>query len=224
MNSSLKPGLPRPFAMAALALSLGLLGCAQVSTAPESRPPGGTVGFGSFGGGLSGPQGMNPYNMLANLDESVSLTADQKAKALDIFKKEADDLNAFTPAERPFKGMEIRQAATANVRALLTPEQQQRLDANRRANQAQAAAERAVATDYIRSSKGIAARLGTVTSLSLVTSTEESMDEFRKGRYTYNVMGSDKSETLKVYWEKPSLAAPMKVVKVEGSDGVTIKP
>jgi hypothetical protein len=160
--------------------------------------------------------------MLANLDESVSLTPDQRARALEIFRKEAEALNAFTPAERPFKGAEIRQAVTADIRALLTPEQQQRLDANRRAAQAQAAAERAVITGFIRSSQGIAARLGPVASLSLVSSTEEMSHEFRQGRYTYNVVGSSRSETLRIFWEKPSLSAPMKVVRVEASDGTRI--
>ncbi len=72
--------------------------------------------------------GQNPENMVARLDNVVGLSGSQRAQALEIFSKETDALNAFTPQERPVKGMEIRQAALAEVRALLSPVQRKRYD------------------------------------------------------------------------------------------------
>lgn len=211
MNSNLRFNRPCLFVTAAFVL---LSGCAQVPTSSENHPP---------GGGLSGPQGFNPYNALSRLDDSVRLTDDQKAKAIAIFDTEAGALNAIPEEDRPEKGAKFRQAASVQIRALLTPEQRHRLDANRRGAQAQAAAEQAIMANFIRSSKAIAARLGTVASMSLLGSSSMSIDESRKGDYVYNVVGSTSSETLKLYWEQTSPTDQVKVVRIEGNGGEAIQ-
>jgi hypothetical protein len=71
---------------------------------------------------------MNPQNMADRLDQAVSLSAGQRAQAVEIFQREIEALNAFTPQERPVKGVEARQGALADVRAMLSPAQQRKYD------------------------------------------------------------------------------------------------
>jgi hypothetical protein len=225
MKTPLRLNRPGLFATAAFVLLLGLPGCAQVPTSSENHPSDSTnaSSFGRPVGGLSGPQGFNPYNALSRLDDTVTLTDDQKAKAIEIFNTEAEALNAIPQEDGPEKGAKFRQAASAQIRALLTPEQRQRLDASRHGVQAQAAAEQAIMANFIRSSKVIAARLGTVASMSLLGSSSMSIDESRKGDYVYSVVGSTSSETLKLYWEQTSPTDQIKIVKIEGNNGETIQ-
>jgi hypothetical protein len=72
---------------------------------------------------------MDPATMVTRLDEAVTLTADQKTKATDIYKKMADQMQALAPEDRRTKGQEIRTATNAEIRALLTPDQQKKFDA-----------------------------------------------------------------------------------------------
>ena len=67
--------------------------------------------------------------MLARLDEAVTLTADQKTKVTDIYKKMADQIGALAQEDRRTKGQDIRTATNAEIRALLTPDQQKKFDA-----------------------------------------------------------------------------------------------
>jgi len=68
-------------------------------------------------------------NRLARLDSLVALTPGQRMKALDIFEKAKEKLNAFSPGERPAKGRSIRVKMRADIRAMLTAEQQAKYDA-----------------------------------------------------------------------------------------------
>jgi hypothetical protein len=67
--------------------------------------------------------------MEARLDRLVALTPDQKVKARDIFEKANEELLAFSLDDRPAKGMPIRVRMRADIRAILTLEQQTKYDA-----------------------------------------------------------------------------------------------
>ncbi len=67
-------------------------------------------------------------NKVARLDLLVALTPGQKVKAFDIFEKATEELDAFSPGERPMKGMPIRVKMRADIRALLTTGQQAKYD------------------------------------------------------------------------------------------------
>lgn len=66
---------------------------------------------------------------VGRLNTLVGLTPEQQARVAGIFRKEASALEAFPAGEqRAIQGMETRQAARAEVRALLTPEQRKKYD------------------------------------------------------------------------------------------------
>ncbi len=77
------------------------------------------------GGGMPG----NPENMVASLDQVVSLSAAQKAQAGQIFWSEMDAQLATATPDRPLKGFTWRQPLRDQLRAILTPEQQVKFDA-----------------------------------------------------------------------------------------------
>ena len=164
----------------------------------------------------------------ARIDRVVALTNDQIAPVAAIYQKEADALRALSADERAGRqGAAIRQATKAQIRALLTPEQQQKFDAN--PNGAENLAERAFVSSFLKSSPGIAARLGTITRLTPVerivtTANVSEQAQAKAGSYLYRVQGSTGTETLNVYWEKTSPSAPVKIVKIESSTGETIQP
>ena len=108
-------------------LALGLIAGASIASAQDQTPP--PPAQKGPGGGGRGGRGMDPATMLARLDEAVTLTADQKTKVTDIYKKMADQMQALAPEDRRTKGQEIRTATNAEIRALLTPDQQKKFDA-----------------------------------------------------------------------------------------------
>jgi Spy/CpxP family protein refolding chaperone len=108
-------------------LALGLIAGASIASAQDQTPP--PPAQKGPGGGGRGGRGMDPATMLARLDEAVTLTADQKTKVTDIYKKMTDQMGALAPEDRRTKGQEIRTATNAEIRALLTPDQQKKFDA-----------------------------------------------------------------------------------------------
>jgi hypothetical protein len=62
------------------------------------------------------------------LDALVALTAKQREQAHAIFAQAHVQLQGIAPAERPRQGMPIRQKMRSDIRALLTPAQQQIYD------------------------------------------------------------------------------------------------
>ncbi len=171
-----------------------------------------------------GGQKVNPMNLATRLDAVVTLTDDQIGQVAAIFTQESADLQPLTPEEQPTKGREIRQAAKAQVRALLTPEQQQKFDAN--PNGLEDLEERAYVRSYLMTSPNVAARVGTVSRLSPVESSTVSLNEARisSGSFTFKVVGSLATENLKAFWERPTATDPIKIVKVVGNTGETIQP
>ena len=67
--------------------------------------------------------------MVQNLDEALKLTDDQKAKITEIYKKQADQVQALAPEDRRAKMQDIMKDTHDQIRALLTPEQQTKFDA-----------------------------------------------------------------------------------------------
>jgi len=165
----------------------------------------------------------------SRVDKVVTLTDDQVAPVAAIYQKMADALAALSPDDRASgQGAAIWKAAKAEVRALLTPEQQQKFDAN--PNGAEDMEARAFVSAFLKSYPPITARVGLVTRVmpadSSVTTTFGINEQVQamKGTYTYKVQGSAGTETFKVSWDKPAPSAPIKIVKIDGSAGDTYQP
>jgi hypothetical protein len=165
------------------------------------------------GGGLTLP---TPETKLANLDKNVGLTEVQKAVATLVFQEEFDALVAIPPGERLERGQPYRTAAQDQVRALLTPEQLNKMDNVQQAERAEDKANRTAVENVLRASKTIAARLGPIASLSVVTSMASitSKDASIKGTYTFRVVGGTATDTLVASWERSSPASDLRVVRV----------
>ena len=177
---------------------------------------------------LGGGAMQDPAAITTRLDKVVALTDDQVALVAAIYQKMIEALAALSPGDRNSgQGAAIRQAAKAQVRALLTPEQQQKFDTN--PNGAEDMEEQTFVSSFLKNSPAIAARVGTVTRVtpggsSYTTYDVDQPTQSMKGNYVYKVQGSAGDETFKVYWEKSSPSAPIKIVKIEGSAGETIQP
>lgn len=79
--------------------------------------------------GKGGKGGDRLARRLAELTDKLSLTADQKTKVEAILKDEQTAIVGLAPEDRRSKGKEIRDSHDAQIRALLTPEQQTKFDA-----------------------------------------------------------------------------------------------
>ena len=116
----MKVSLKSVLAVLALGLAVSpVVSLAQDTPPAEKRPPGGG------GGGAR----MGPEQMIARLDEAVTLTGDQKTKITEIYKKQAAAMQEIPQEERREKGMEMMTKTRGEIRALLTSEQQTKFDA-----------------------------------------------------------------------------------------------
>ncbi|HEX2854009.1 MAG TPA: hypothetical protein VHO24_12285 [Opitutaceae bacterium] len=76
-----------------------------------------------------GGSNINAKAMTARLDTVVSLSPEQKARVLEIYQRFAEDVAMIPEDKEHFpQRIDLRQAAQAKVRALLTPAQQQKSD------------------------------------------------------------------------------------------------
>jgi RNA polymerase sigma factor (sigma-70 family) len=153
------------------------------------------------------------------LDKAVTLTDEQTLQAATIFQHEFDALNALSAEDRPKEGLKIHRSALMQVRALLTPEQQQKFDSN--PNSLEDLDVRAYLRSFINSSAGIAARLGKVARILPAGSTLFLGDNFTptymRGTRLYKVDGASGSDTLAAGWTK---ASPSSAVQAEYMKGV----
>ena len=94
-------------------ITLGLLASASLSQAQEKK----------------GRGGMSPEARVEQLDKSLSLTADQKAKITAILEKSREEMQGIPKEERKGKMAEMNKAQHEKIRAVLTPEQQAKFDA-----------------------------------------------------------------------------------------------
>lgn len=177
---------------------------------------------------LGGGSMNDPARLAERVDKVVTLTDAQTLQVAAIFQHETDALQALSPADRPSQGAPIRQASKAQIRALLTPEQQQKFDAN--PNGAEDLAEKAFVTAFIKSAPAVVAHFGTITRMIPGDSSLNFVDvngagsSLKGGTYTFAVQGSTTSGTITVYWEKPAPTEPIKIGRVEGPGGATIQP
>ena len=94
-------------------LALGVAGLVTTASAQEKKGKGGR-------GGMT----------IERVEEAVgALTAEQKTKIEAILAKSRDAMQAIPQEERMEKGREIQTKARADIRALLTAEQQTKFDA-----------------------------------------------------------------------------------------------
>lgn len=78
----------------------------------------------SVGGGLS----IDPASLVARLDETVALTAEQKAKAREIFWADIIDQASALNGEEHLNGFRWRDSVRRNLREILSPAQQVKFD------------------------------------------------------------------------------------------------
>jgi Spy/CpxP family protein refolding chaperone len=96
-------------------LALGVAGFVSTASAQEK-------GKGGKGGGRGGMT-------IERLEEAVgALTAEQKTKIEAVMAKQRDALQAIPQEERMEKGREIMTKGRADIRAVLTAEQQKKFD------------------------------------------------------------------------------------------------
>ncbi len=101
------------------ALAIGALASTPLMQAQEGEKKGKGGGRGGMG---------NPEQMVQRLDEAVQLTAEQKTKITAIYAKSREKMQALPEDQRMEKGREIMTATRAEVRAVLTAEQQKKFD------------------------------------------------------------------------------------------------
>ena len=102
-------------------LALGAALLPATSMAQNGPPP--AEKRGGPGGGRMGFE-----QMVARLDEAVTLTAEQKTKVAAIYKEQMAAMQAIPQEERREKMRESMAATREKVRAVLTPEQAKKFD------------------------------------------------------------------------------------------------
>ncbi len=71
----------------------------------------------------------SPDAQIERIDAAVTLTAEQKTKVREILASVQEKTQALPKEERRAQGAELRKASNAQIRAVLTPEQQKKFDA-----------------------------------------------------------------------------------------------
>jgi Spy/CpxP family protein refolding chaperone len=102
-------------------LAVGAALLPATSIAQNGPPP--AEKRGGPGGGRMGFE-----QMVARLDEAVTLTAEQKTKVAAIYKEQMAAMQAIPQEERREKMRESMTATRETVRAVLTPEQAKKFD------------------------------------------------------------------------------------------------
>jgi hypothetical protein len=176
---------------------------------------------------LGGGAMQDPAGIASRIDKVVTLTDDQIVPVAAIYQKEIDALQALSAGDRANgQAAAIQKSAQAQVRALLTSEQQQKFDANPTGSED--LEERAFVSVFLQTAPAITTRVGAVTRVTqtgylvTVAGLNERLKAM-KGNYVFYVQGSAGAAKFKVYWEK-SPFAPIKIVKIEDFVGGTIPP
>lgn len=111
-----------------LTLALALIATPFTSRAEDEKPAAPAGERPGRGGG-----GQNVAERLKTMKEKLGLTDEQTGKIKDIFEKHRDEFatvrkdESLKPEEKRAKLMELRKAEMGEVRALLTPEQKEKL-------------------------------------------------------------------------------------------------
>ena len=177
---------------------------------------------------------------LARLESIITLTPAQKKVALQIFQELKDTMDAIPDNERAQKGAPIRQQAMADIRGILTPDQQEIYDRTpQRLGGGSTSADPAMKAlrtkinafteNVARTSPEIAAQVGTVEKVTQMneasTSTGVSAANTRdpalhpdSGTNSVQVTGSSDSKVFKIYWTMDK-AGTMSLTRIENKDG-----
>ncbi len=186
--------------------------------------------------------------LLGRLNESVGLTSEQTAGMAKIVAAEKPAPEEFSSIgaslDKTFVDrIALGESVRTEILALLTPAQR-KIYEGARPRPGKAAGRDALPPhdallrervtdigDLIKKSPAITARLGLITEVKPVWSTELTFEATRKsaghpgfasGQFRYNVAGSERSEQLTVYWEKVSPTAPLAIVKIQSGTGEVV--
>jgi len=99
---------------------------------PTEEGPG--EGKHEHGHGRGHEGGHEPGKMLEHMTKNLNLTPDQQAKVQPIIEQAKPQMKAIHQ-EAMQKGKALMDNVTAQIRAILTPEQQQKLDAMKKAHE-----------------------------------------------------------------------------------------
>jgi len=119
----------------ALAMSAPAAAQSSKTNSPEHTPQAPSQAApGQSGGASQTPAGQAPSQAHKDDENPLNLTDEQKTKLQPILAEERQQLDALrsntsmTQEQKVSKANEIRQAASPKIRAVLTPEQLQKLD------------------------------------------------------------------------------------------------
>lgn len=175
---------------------------------------------------IGGAAAQDPAALPSRIDKVVTLSDEQTLAVTALCQRQIEALQALTPEARAGpEGALIRRATRAQIRALLTPEQRQKFDAN--PNGAEDLEQRANAVAFIKTSPAIAARFGPITHVSLAhatlrTAVADEQVQAMHGSHTFRVQGPGGADAITVYWRKRSSDAASEIIRAETKSGETI--
>jgi Spy/CpxP family protein refolding chaperone len=114
-----------------LTLALAVVAAAPVTTRAEDEKPAAPAGERPARAPGAGPRDV--AERLKTLKEKLGLTDEQTAKIKEVFEKHRDEFatlrkdESLKPEDKRAKMLELRKAEMGEVRALLTPEQQEKM-------------------------------------------------------------------------------------------------
>lgn len=164
--------------------------------------------------------------IVSRIDSIVTFTDQQLLRAAAIYQQQTIALQALTEAQRRAgEAAPLHKATREQIRALLTPDQQQKFDANPR--QLIDLEERAFVLAFIQASSAIAQRFGSETTLSLKGSTRSTtaskqQQESMKGTYTYLITGNKRTEGIVVSWVRDRPSMSIRITAVVCGDGTVL--
>lgn len=150
------------------------------------------------GGGRTVPL---PENRVAALDRQVGLTSAQRELALQIYAEEADALMSIAPEDRMQAGAVYRQASQHQIYDLLTVEQRDKLETQRRTEAADQIAINRFIKNAVSTSHTVTGRIGGIAAVNIQESSqqEDAVTHVRKGNAHCEVIGEKGSEKVVVY-------------------------
>jgi RNA polymerase sigma factor (sigma-70 family) len=153
------------------------------------------------------------------LDRIVTLTDEQIAQTVAIIQGEAAAL-AEIPENDLNRRAQIQQAAQLEMRALLTPDQQKKFDAD--PNSVEDLTVRALATNTVMTSAQVSAQVGAVQRLQFLLAQRRTVRQAASGTavgqtgyYRIRVEGAAGQAVFKVSWEQLPLTAPPVITGID---------
>jgi len=164
----------------------------------------------------------------ARVDQVVDLSDEQIVRVAALYEGQTSELLALPEEQRQSDaGSQIRRSTAAAVRALLTPEQQAKYDAN--PTGAIDLEERAFIAAFIKSSPLFEKKIGQVVDLSSKGRTlhypaNPDQPLSMKGTYRYAVTGETGNGLYSVSWTRESPTHPIRVTQISDEKGQILKP